>query len=212
MGHARRVQDMKATMNIAIIGAGSVGSTLGEKWANVGHTVTFGVRNPADPKHAGLAGFGMVRSIPDSIAGADVVLMAMPGSAVGDFAAQCGAQLARKTVIDATNNPRSLVMNNLDVLSTHAPQAHFVRAFSTLGWENFANPHLGGVQIDLFYCGHASSRPVVEQLIAQVGLRPVYLGGLDAVSAVDGMTRVWFALAFGQGRGRRIAFKLIEEP
>jgi hypothetical protein len=40
-----------------------------------------------------------------------------------------------------------------------------VRAFSTLGWENFADPYLGGQQIDLFYARHPSARSVAEQLI-----------------------------------------------
>ena len=34
-------------MNIAIIGAGNVGGTLGTRWAKNGHKVTFGVRKPA---------------------------------------------------------------------------------------------------------------------------------------------------------------------
>jgi 8-hydroxy-5-deazaflavin:NADPH oxidoreductase len=38
-------------MNIAIIGAGNVGSTLGKAWAKKGHDILFGVRNP---KAAGL--------------------------------------------------------------------------------------------------------------------------------------------------------------
>ncbi len=37
-------------MNIAIIGAGNVGGTLGSRWAKKGHAVTFGVRNPGEQK------------------------------------------------------------------------------------------------------------------------------------------------------------------
>jgi predicted dinucleotide-binding enzyme len=37
-------------MNIAIIGAGNVGGTLGAAWANRGHEVFFGVRDAADAK------------------------------------------------------------------------------------------------------------------------------------------------------------------
>lgn len=65
--------------------------------------------------------------------------------------------------------------------------------------------------IDLFYCADAASRPAAEQLIGEIGLRPVYSGDLSAAAIVDGMTRLWFALAMGQGHGRRIAFKLLEE-
>jgi hypothetical protein len=34
---------------------------------------------------------------------------------------------------------------------------------------------------------------------------------VDTAAALDGMTRLWFALVFGQGYGRRIAFKLLTE-
>ena len=41
-------------MRIAIIGAGSVGATLGRAWIKHGEDVIWGLRNPADPKHAAL--------------------------------------------------------------------------------------------------------------------------------------------------------------
>ena len=37
-------------MKLAILGAGSVGSTLGRVWAKQGHTVIFGVRDVNVPK------------------------------------------------------------------------------------------------------------------------------------------------------------------
>ena len=194
-------------MKITIIGAGNIGKTLGSKWAQSGHQVTYGVRNPDDPKHAGLN----VAPIAASLTSAEVILLSLPGAGVAEFAVQFGAGLAGKIVIDATNNPRSPLMNNLDVLQSAAPDADLVRAFSTLGWENFANPRLEGQQLDLFYAGAESARPAAEQLIREIGLRPVCLGGLEGVPVVDGLTRAWFALAFGQGKSRRIAFKLLEE-
>jgi hypothetical protein len=193
-------------MNIAIIGAGNIGKTLGGKWVQAGHRVTYGVRNPADPKHAGLN----AAPVAEALAAAEIILLATPGSAVAEFAAQFSASLAGKIVIDSTNNPRSPQMNNLDALQSAAPDAVLVRAFSTLGWENFADPQLGGQQIDLFYAGAESARPAAEQLIREIGLRPVYLGGLETVPVIDGLTRAWFALAFGQDKGRRVAFKLLE--
>jgi hypothetical protein len=43
----------RGSMKITIIGAGNIGRTLGSKWAQVDHQVTYGVRNPADPNTRG---------------------------------------------------------------------------------------------------------------------------------------------------------------
>ena len=65
--------------------------------------------------------------------------------------------------------------------------------------------------IDLFYCGDSGEgQRQVDQLIADIGLRPIYVGGRDQVDVIDGLTRLWFALAFNQGYGRRLAFKLLQ--
>ena len=49
-----------------------------------------------------------------------------------------------------------------------------------------------------------------EALIADVGFRPQCVGeGPDAHWAVDSLATLWFALAFGQHRGRRLAFRLL---
>lgn len=198
-------------MKIAVIGAGNVGGTLGKKWAAAGHTVRFGVRNPADPKFAALRPDAAVLPVAESLLDAEAVVLTLPAAAVADFVAEHSGMLAGKIVVDAANNVRGPVMNNMALLQEQAPAALLVRAFSTLGWENFAEPQIGGDTADLFYCGHAAARPAADTLIAAIGLRPVCLGDVDAAGIVDGLTRAWFALAFGQGRGRRIAFKLLSE-
>jgi hypothetical protein len=49
-------------------------------------------------------------------------------------------------------------------------------------------------------------------LIQDVGLRPVRLGDLRQVGLVDAIGSLWFALAFGQGMGRNLAFKVLTRP
>ena len=53
-------------MNVAIIGAGSVGGTLGRSFAGAGHGVTFGVRDPAKGVKGGAPDGARVTSIPDA--------------------------------------------------------------------------------------------------------------------------------------------------
>ncbi|MEO8971360.1 MAG: hypothetical protein ABI406_07160, partial [Ktedonobacteraceae bacterium] len=87
---------------------------------------------------------------------------------------------------------------------------HIYRAFNTLGWENFADALFDGIPADLFYCGsNSEARTTVEQLISDIGLRPVSLGDTAQVDLVDAFLRVWFALAVGQCKGRHLAFKVL---
>jgi hypothetical protein len=48
----------------------------------------------------------------------------------------------------------------------------------------------------------------MEELIQAVGLRPMYLGD-GQQDVVDGVLRLWFALAVGQGHGRELAFRTL---
>jgi predicted dinucleotide-binding enzyme len=75
----------------------------------------------------------------------------------------------------------------------------------------FADPIYQGVQADLFYCGPAGpEQAIVEQLIAEIGLRPIYLGESAMVEVVDGVIRLWAALAFFQDMGvNNVAFKVL---
>jgi 8-hydroxy-5-deazaflavin:NADPH oxidoreductase len=198
-------------MKMGIIGAGNIGGTLGQKWAFAGYEVRFGVRDPNDPEYADLHRVGSIGDVCAAVSFGEVVVLALPSGAVASFASTYAGVLAGKIIIDATNDFSRPVMNSLNVLAEVVPGARLVRAFNTLGWENFANPVIGGMQIDLFFCGDPSVRSSIEELITAVGLNPVYIGGTESAALLDGITRLWVTLARGQGYGRRIAFKLLEE-
>jgi predicted dinucleotide-binding enzyme len=70
-------------MRIAVIGSGNVGGTLGRRWAALGHSVVFGVRDPARGADAVKGGGALpanasVDTIAGAVSGADVVLLATP--------------------------------------------------------------------------------------------------------------------------------------
>jgi 8-hydroxy-5-deazaflavin:NADPH oxidoreductase len=201
-------------MKVAILGAGKIGSTLAAKWSQAGHSVMYGVRDQQSPKLAAVqerVGPLPAATIARAIAFGDAVVWAVPGATVAALAREHATALAGKIMIDASNNVGSAQMSALSVLTAQVPDARIFRAFNTLGWENFADPVIAGVQADLFYCGHDDprARSLVEGLIYDVGLRPIYIGGLDQAATLDGLTRLWFALALGQKKGRHLAFKLL---
>lgn len=203
-------------MNIGILGAKIIGETLAKKWIAAGHRVKFGVRNPDNAELQALVqtlGSNASASVvADAIAFGEVVVFAIPGQAVDETIAQHAAALAGKTVIDAANRLGSAVMNSSASFAAQVPTARVFRAFNSLGWENFENPRFGDQQADLFYCGPAGAEQAqIEQLIADVGLRPVWVGGMEQASIVDALAGLWFALALNQRRGRHLAFKMLTD-
>jgi 8-hydroxy-5-deazaflavin:NADPH oxidoreductase len=201
-------------MKIAVLGAGKIGGTLGEKWARRGHTVMFGVRRPDDPdlrnRIRPLGQQASLGTIDQAVAFGDIVLFAIPGPAMDATIASQAAALAGKTIIDAANKVGGPVMNSLAVFAEQVPGAPVFRAFNSLGWENFENPQFGNQPADLFYCGpDGPARPAVEQLIAEIGLSPVWVGGPEQAPLVDSLTRLWFTLANSRGLGRHLAFKML---
>lgn len=204
-----------AAFRIAVLGAGNIGGTIGKKWVAAGHVVAFGVSNPSGAKAQALRDAlgekATIGTVAEALAAGDVVLMAVPGGTMDETIRANAAALDGKIILDAANRMGGGgPANSFATFREQAPQARVYRAFNTLGWENFADPVFNGVQADLFYCGpDGEARQVVEQLIADVGLRPVRLGDEEQVGLVDSLLAVWFTLAQRQGWGRHLAFKVL---
>jgi hypothetical protein len=199
-------------MKIAILGAKVIGGTLARKWAKAGHDVMFGVRSVDNPETRALARElgASAGTAAEATAFGEVVVFAIPGGAMEETIAANAAALDGKIVIDAANRMGGGPMNSAAAFSTHAPGAHVYRAFNSVGWESFENPIYGDIPADLFYCGpDGAGRAAVEQLIRDIGLRPVCVGDIDQVGLVDTIGALWFALAYGQGMGRQVAFKTL---
>lgn len=199
-------------MKISILGIGHVGSTLGQKWAQAGREVTFGVRDVTAKKvQAVLAETtAQAASVAEAIAASKVIVFAIPGPAVAETVIAHQEALDGKIIVDATNKIHEAEMNNFPAFITYTPQASLFRAFNSLGWEVFANPLFSEEQADHYYCGDSGpEQEVVHNLIADIGLRPIYIGGREQVTVVDNLVRLYFALGIGQGYGRHLAFKTL---
>ena len=202
-------------MNIAILGAGNIGGALGKKWQQAGHHVVFGVRDPHSPKatatRQSIGDAAEFLSIPEAVDAGEIVLISVPYAAVAALVAENAAGLHGKVIIDATDNFGAMVVNNIHTIASAVPGAEIYRAFNASGWENFANPNYSGTTVDLFFCGpDGENRAVMESLIKDVGLRPVYLGGLEMTPVVDALGTLWITLVRNQGYGRGIALKLLQ--
>lgn len=193
-------------MQIAILGAGNIGTTLGKKWRAAGHEVCYGVRDVAKYQHLNAT------SIAHAIAVSEVILVSMPASAVEGLVQEHKHLLDGKIIIDVTNRFDEEEVSNIPTFQRRLPDVMLFRAFNSLGWEVFEDPVVNGTQVDHFFCGpDGDAKLKVEQLIRDVGLNPVYVGELNMRFVVDRLGSLWVTLAFQRGLGRRLGFKMVRE-
>jgi predicted dinucleotide-binding enzyme len=208
-------------MNIGIIGSGNVGSTLGRRWANGGHTVVFSSRTPdsAAMKQlvADAGGTSRAATVSETASACDVLLLSTPWQATQAILAGAG-DLRGKILIDATN-PVLPDLSGLEVGTTTsaaeivagwAPGAKVVKAFNTVGSSIMADANLGGQRALLFYCGDdASAKQIVHSLAEQLGFEPEDAGPLTQARLLEPFALLWISLAFTRGYGREFAFRVI---
>ena len=207
-------------MRIAVIGMGSVGGTLGRRWAAAGHAVTFGVRNPGDPKAAAGAGGARLATVADAAAGAEVVTLAVPWEAVKDAIATAG-NLAGKVVLDCTN-PLSQGLSGLELGHTTsgaeeaaklAPGARVVKIFNTTGANNMDDPDYGGTPATMLYAGDdADAKSIAASLARDLGFDPIDLGPLSAARLLEPFALTWIWLAHRQKLGRDFVLQVVRRP
>jgi predicted dinucleotide-binding enzyme len=202
-------------MHIAISGAGNVGSALGSGWLRAGHTVTFGVRNPATAKtHVSGAATDTVDAAARAAA---VVVLATPWAAVRD-ALQSAGDLRGKVVLDCTN-PLTEDLQSLAVGPTSggeqvagwAPGARVVKIFNTTGAPNMADPRYASGAVTILYCGDdAGAKAVGAQLAADLGFAPVDAGPLREARFLEPFAVVWIHLAIFQKLGTGFALNIVK--
>lgn len=197
-------------MNITIIGSGNVGRAMGAGLRRGGHQVTFGVRNPDDDRHADLAG---VARREDAVAGAEVVILAVPADAVIDTVPTLGLR-PEHIVVDATNAVGRPVPDGhatmADLVATLAPPGtSIVKAWNTIGFEHMDTGEIGGTAAFLPVAGDDEAAETVAGLAADVGFDAVVVGGRDHFITLEAHAKLWMRLAFGVGWGRGFGFSAL---
>jgi 8-hydroxy-5-deazaflavin:NADPH oxidoreductase len=204
-------------MNLAVIGAGRVGGTLGRRAREAGYRVVFGVRTPADSKHDVLRSqrFELV-SVRDAIDAADIVMLSTPWAAVPDALAAAG-DFGGRVLVDTTNPiaPGFVLAHGhtdsgAEQVARWAPSARVVKAFNSTGVENMADPQYGDRRALMLLCGDdAEARASVQALAEAIGFESIDMGPLARARLIEPMAMLWITLAGPLGHGRDIAFGLL---
>lgn len=207
-------------MRIGIIGAGNVGGTLGRGWARAGHEVLFGVRDASHPKVVQLLEEKGARAgtVAEAAAFGEVVVLATPWEDT-ESAIRSAGGLAGKILFDCTN-PLAPQLAGLTLghetsggeqVAAWAPGARVVKVFNTTGANNMANPRFPEGAATMFYCGDdPDAKAAAARLAADLGFDPVDAGALSQARLLEPLALLWIRLAYVQGMGREIAFRLMK--
>jgi 8-hydroxy-5-deazaflavin:NADPH oxidoreductase len=174
---------------ISIIGSGSMAAAIGRLAANAGYTVEVTSRDPAKARTlVEQVGTGATAGTFGAAPAGDIVILAVPYSAVLDVVNQYGEELAGKLLVDITNpvapDYTSFVtpadsFGALEIAKVAPADAQVVKAFNTL----FANVLAAGVTeghpLDVFIAGDdVEAKARVSAFIESLGLRPMDTGPL----------------------------------
>jgi NADPH-dependent F420 reductase len=209
-------------MKISIIGAGNVGGSLGKIWAAKGHTIIYGVRNPLTPKVQSLlqeTGMNATAApVKDAVQDSDITVLATPWEAVGEVVFQI-VDLKGKILIDCTNPikpnpewPLSQGISAAEEIAKRLTGFTVVKAFNTVGAGNLSDLNFGTLHADAFMCGDdIEAKKIVARLAKDMGFDAVDVGGLRSAEMLESLAKLWITLAYQQGIGPNIAFKLLHK-
>jgi 8-hydroxy-5-deazaflavin:NADPH oxidoreductase len=207
---------------IAIIGTGNVGTALGSSAAKAGYDIVFAGQDASKAQAvADELGASAARTARDAVAGADVVVLAVPYDAVQAVAAEIADLVAGTIVVDATNPLRAdfsglatpAGTSGAELLAASLPGAKVVKAFNTLFAGVQANPGAHGTQLDhLFATDDEEAKDAVCGLSSAIGFRPIHVGPLAASRELEAMAWLNIRLQMLNGGAWTTAIRLVDAP
>jgi predicted dinucleotide-binding enzyme len=188
---------------IAILGTGSLGSTLAECWGRAGYPIVLGSRTPQDQRVTSLlAKLGSTVSaatLSEAARQASIVVFALPWPAVRTLMPSIG-DLTGKIIIDPMNSmkwvgayphPPDIATSVSEELQSLAPGAKVVKALNTPTAANMRDPKRAGGHVSIPLAGDdVSAKAQVAALVTQMGLEPLDVGPLVAARYIEAMLRL----------------------
>jgi 8-hydroxy-5-deazaflavin:NADPH oxidoreductase len=181
---------------ISIIGSGGMAAAIGGLAAKVGHSVEVISRDAAKARAlAERIGAGATTGTFGAAPAGDIVILAVPYSAVLDVVKQYGEALAGKLLVDITNpvapDLTSFVtpedsFGAQEIAKTAPADAQIVKAFNTQFSHVLAAGPVEGHPLDVFLAGDdAQAKARVSAFVESLGLRPMDTGPLLMARALE---------------------------
>lgn len=187
-------------MNISFIGAGNVASSLGNLFANSGHTVKYGTQNPNDGQ----------LSISEACIFGEVVCFAIPYSAMENVLTINKESLKGKIVVDITNainiedwSPLFLGEDSGGEQTARLlPESKVVKAFNTI-FADVMKPEkqqFDGQKLTAFIASDDTEAAVtIKKLADEAGFSGFVVGGIRNARHLEAIAHLNIAVAMSGG-------------
>ncbi len=146
----------------------------------------------------------------DATVNGDIVVLAIPYSAIGDVVSEYGSQLAGKIVVDITN-PVDFQTFQLAVpsdssaaagLAAALPQSTVLKAFNTNFADSLATKSVGANPTVVLIAGDdADAKGALAAAVSAGGVEAIDAGGLSAARELEALGYLQLQLAVGQKIG-----------
>lgn len=204
-------------MEIAIIGAGNVGSTLGAGLHAAGHRIHYARRSATGEIPEALASHAAsVGDVRAAVERSELVILATPWNAA-QAALNAAGELDGKVLLDATNpiGPGLTLTHGhtdsgAEQVQRWAPTARVVKVFNSTGRENMESPKVAGAASLMLACGDDDEAVMTAVGLAKdLGFDAHAFGALTNARLLEPLALVWIKLALQHGLGRGFAFALL---
>ncbi len=209
-------------MNIAIVGPGKLGRSLGKLWTQKGHEVFITGSRDAGKHEVVAKELGPrahAATVKEAVSRSEVVALTTKWTAVPDALAQAGS-LEGKVVLDCTNtmSPRKAADGSpearscAEVLASMAPGARVVKTLNQVFEQILAADSrlFDGQRPTMFHCGDdADAKAIAARLITDLDLEPVDAGPLENARYLEAYAVLVIRLGHTLGLGTNVAMRLM---
>lgn len=176
--------------HISILGTGNMGQAIAAVAGRGGHSVAFVGKDDTDVRLG------------------DVVVLAVPHSAVTDIVARHGGELAGRIVVDITNPVDFETFDSLTVpadgsasaeLAAALPQSRVLKAFNTNFAGTLASGTVGDLTTTVLIAGDdADAKATLAGIVTSGGLRAIDAGSLRRARELEALGFLQITLAAGE--------------
>jgi 8-hydroxy-5-deazaflavin:NADPH oxidoreductase len=211
-------------MKIGVLGSGDVAKTLAGGFLKHGHQVKVGSRTPEKLAEWSAKTPGSTTgTFAEAAHFGELIVLAVKGKVAAEALSLAGApNLAGKTVIDACNPIEDAPPTNgvlhffstmneslMEKIQRQFADAHFVKAYNSVGAPRMINPQFSEGRPTMFICGNnETAKSQVAAVNEQFGWETADMGAAEAARAIEHLCMLWCLPGFTKNQWTH-AFKLL---